>query len=135
MKDKVERKAAWPKDDKPVRFEELGWTITEAIRFAYRIDRINRDKDIPYDGLPIGKKERATCLEIEEALTSENLAYSEEDQGRDALVEIVDCAVRLGIEQGRRLYAEEHVQDELLVDAARLMIDKSMALRHRRENS
>ena len=75
-------KRVWPKDNRTASFQEITDPILKAIRFAYLLKRKNRSLDIPYDGLPIGRPEAATCQEIEDALKSENLRYSEEDQGR-----------------------------------------------------
>ena len=96
--------AEWPKDPtETVWFDDLAQPVVKAIRFAYNLRRRNRDKDIPWRGLPIGKSARATCLDNEEQLTAEHMRYDEDDQGRDALEVLVGVAIRLGIEQGRRV--------------------------------
>jgi hypothetical protein len=46
---------------------------------------------------------------VEETLKAEWLKVSDEDQGRDALQEIIGCALRLGIEQGFRMLAKNHM--------------------------
>ncbi len=93
----------WPEDNKTVMFDELTEPIIKAIRFAYDVTRKNENKDIPWEGLDIGKSARACCFSPPEALAASNLRYSLDDQGRDALEEIVGLAVQLGIEQGRRV--------------------------------
>ena len=93
----------WPPDDAPANFEDLTAPICAAIRFAYRLQRRNQDRDIPWSGPEIGAEERATALLAQAQLGAVNLAYSLDDQGRDALTEIIGLAVRLGIEQGRRI--------------------------------
>jgi hypothetical protein len=93
----------WPKGGKPVSFEDLTRPIARAIRFAYEMKRRRADKDIPWDGLQIGGRERACSLPVEQALSAENLAYSLEDQGRDALAEILGIQAQLAFEQGRRI--------------------------------
>lgn len=97
----------WPADNKIVNFSELTEPITKAIRHAYALKRLPL-KDIPWTGYRLGKRERATSFEHEEHLTAQNLEYSDTEQGRDALEEIVGIAVRLGIEQGRRCFRDEH---------------------------
>lgn len=98
----------WPDKDEPMDFEKLTKPLVKAIRFAYDLKRKNRDKDIPWKGPDIGARERATCLSPSTQLKSENLIYSEEEQGRDALEEIIGLALRLGIEQGRRITMTGH---------------------------
>ncbi len=97
----------WPKDNKIVSFSELTEPITKAIRHAYAIKRLPL-RDIPWTGLELGKREKVNCFEPAEHLTAKNLDYSDQEQGRDALEEIVGIAVRLGIEQGRRAFRDEH---------------------------
>ena len=45
-----------------------------------------------------------TCFSPDKQLSAENLKYSEDDQGRDALDEIIGLVFRLGVEQGRRIF-------------------------------
>lgn len=95
----------WPKkDDKPISFSAICEPIRDAILFAYDIKRKNANKNIPYKGYDIGYSEQATCCSPNEKFTVKNMKYSLEDQGRDALDEIITVAVQLGIEQGRRVF-------------------------------
>ena len=109
----------WPDDDKPIRFELLANEICKAIRFAYKIKRQNEDQDIPWRGPNIGPSDRVTCLSPHEQLSAEMLAWSKDDQGRDALDEIVGLALRLGIEQGRRIFKESHEYKMMQLDIRR----------------
>lgn len=94
--------SAWPKDDAPVGdFEQLTNPLVQAVRFCYSLARKNEDKDIPYKGFD-GCYRRAS-----DQFAAENLRYSDEDQGRDALTEIIGYAVQVGIEQGRRIELEK----------------------------
>jgi hypothetical protein len=98
----------WPDNpSKWVYAEDLIEPVVEAIRFAYDLKRKNEDKDIPYEGYNIGRRDLATCLPVDEHLSAKNLKYSEEDQGRDPLQEIVLVAFQLGVEQGRRIEHDE----------------------------
>jgi len=107
----------WPDDGQPADFEKLATPLVRAVRFAYDLKRKNADKDIPWKGPDIGWRERATCLSPKEQLTAERLGYSEEDQGRDPLVEIIGLALRLGIEQGRRITMEGDTVKTLILQA------------------
>lgn len=98
-----QRYAEWPENDEPAGFEEISEPILKAIRFAYRLVRRNKTKDIPWNGLDLGQNEKATCSRPMNRLTVDGLAFSLEDQGRDALEEIVSLAIQTGIEQGRRM--------------------------------
>jgi hypothetical protein len=93
----------WPANDKPFNIEKLTDPLIKAMRFAYKMQRQNADKDIPWRGPDIGDRERANCPSPKTQLKAENLQYSDEEQGRDALEEIMGLAIRLGIEQGRRI--------------------------------
>jgi len=73
------------------------------LKFAYKMKRQNQNFDIPYDGFDIGRQQWASCFHANETLSAEHLRFIKEDQGRDALDEIIGIAVQLGIEQGRRL--------------------------------
>lgn len=97
----------WPKDGKPASFEDLTLPIRKAIRFAYKLERRNVEKDIPWRGLPKGRHELVCTLPIEKALSSANLRYSLDDQGRDALQEILAVQCQLAFEQGRRIALQD----------------------------
>jgi hypothetical protein len=101
-----EYKSNWPKDGKPASFSDLTGPICEAVRFAYKLERQNVDKDIPYKGLPKGRPELACTLPIDRALSAENLAYSLNEQDRDALEEILAVLAQLAFEQERRIIYE-----------------------------
>lgn len=87
-------------------FSELVKPIKKAILFAYDLKRKNENKNIPYKGYNIGEKSLVTCFSPVETLRVKNLKYSLEDQGRDALDEIIAIAIQLGIEQGYRIFKD-----------------------------
>ena len=98
----------WPSNPREtVAFSALAEPIIKAIRWGYKLSRRRRGEDVPYEGLDLGKSMKASCLPPDELLRAENLDYSEEDQGRDLLEELVGLAIQLGIEQGRRIEAEQ----------------------------
>jgi hypothetical protein len=98
----------WPKQpDEPLPFPTIADPIVSAIRFAYDIKRKNVGKDIPWKGPNIGRRELSTCFPPDIQLSAETLGYALDDQGRDALEEIIGVAIRLGIEQGRRILRAE----------------------------
>ena len=98
---------SWPKDKtKTVPFSELVESIRAALKFAYRFERINIKRTIPWKGYDIGERDKVCCFSPDEALQKINLAFDLEDQGRDALDVIIGIAIQMGIEQGRRYHAE-----------------------------
>lgn len=94
----------WPEDGKPLDYCSIAKPIVKAIRFAYDLTRRNANKSIPWAGPPIGRMEAANSLEAKLRLSASMLRNNDEDQGRDALDEIIGVAIQLGIEQGRRCY-------------------------------
>ena len=113
----------WPEGNKTASFEDLTRPVIRAMRFAYSMKRRNEDKDIPWAGPALGRDMRATCLPYDTALSAANLRYSKEEQGRDALTEIVGVAVQLGIEQGRRIAADstEARVNDMIITTIKLM--------------
>ncbi len=99
-------------------FDSLAEPIRKAIAFAYSVKRKNADKRIPWNGPDIGKDDKATCLSPREALSKANLAWGLKDQGRDALDAIIQIAIQLGIEQGRRAEHEKLASDISLASIA-----------------
>ncbi len=94
----------WPKGKSEcASFEELTEPIVRALRFAYNFQRKNNKRAIPWTGLSLGPDCAATSLSPEEALSKDSLTWSLDEYGRDALEVVVQIAVQLGIEQGRRL--------------------------------
>lgn len=105
----------WPADNGPLSFEDIARPVLHAIRFAYDLKRRDRRRSIPWRGPEIDKRDQACSPTITERLQAKNLSYVEEDQGREALEEIITGAIQLGIAQGRRLARSDH--SELLDDA------------------
>jgi hypothetical protein len=93
----------WPKSDKPASFDDVVGPLVRAVRFAYDLKRKNSDKDIPYTGYDIGRDCAANCLGATTKLSAKSLRYNDEDQGRDVLETIIELAIQIGIEQGRRI--------------------------------
>lgn len=91
----------WPDNDKPASFEDVAEPFVKAMKFAYTIDRKNIDKSIPYNGYENG--DLAGCPSIKTLFEKESLEYNLNDQGRDALTVIIQAAIQVGIEQGRRI--------------------------------
>ena len=105
----------WPENGDMVDIEELVDPVVKAIRFAYTISRRNKGRDIPYDGLDIGKESKAVCNGPETKLSNYMLERSMEN-GRNALTELVHLAVLLGYEQGRRSLIAENTALHLMKD-------------------
>lgn len=97
----------WPKDDATVRFDDIINPLRDAVDQLYTLKRVNKDMDVHWDGLDIGEATKATCHGPDHALSAESLKYDEEEQGRDAMRILLGIAVQLGIEQGRRIVAND----------------------------
>ncbi len=111
----------WPEDGSTAPFEDLILPIRKAIKAAYSMRRRRAKQDVPYHGYDIGQHVKAGSFGPDEALTAANLAYSNEDQGRDALDVILGLAMQIGIEQGRRIERERI--DERLALVKSVMAD------------
>lgn len=105
----------------PWNFEELCQAIRRSIEFAYRVERKNKGKSIPYDGPELTSSRILACsFNIKETFTDDGTEFCglvyHEDRGRDALEVIIGKAVQLGMEQGWRMLGEEGegIQDILL---------------------
>ncbi len=101
----MKKTGKWPANDKPANFEDLTRSVRKALRFAYKMQRKNEGKSIPVAGYDLPKSAIAPAASV--LLNTENLKYSKENQGRDALDEIIGYAIRLGIEQGRRIVVND----------------------------
>jgi hypothetical protein len=104
----------WPADGKPMDFTDLTNALRGAINFAYSRKRKNIGKDVPWNGPGVGLAERASCPPPAHLLKAESLRYSEEEQGRDTLDEILGIAIRLGMEQGRRVFMQSYEYQSLV---------------------
>jgi len=94
----------WPKSkSEPAPFDELISPIKFSVRFAYELNRKNIGKNIPYEGYDAGEIVGLSDPPANEKLSAEGLQWVEEDQGMDALDVLVDLAVQVGIEQGKRI--------------------------------
>ena len=104
----------WPDDNKPANFEALVEPLVASLRFAYDVKRKNQGKSVPYRGADHNMLGYA--YSGAKKLSAENLRYSEEEQGRDALTEIIGLAVMVGIEQGRRIEYTSQEANRLLFE-------------------
>jgi hypothetical protein len=93
----------WPDDDELVDFPSLVGPLRKALSHCYKLVRKNTGADCMYEGYNIGKNEQTICLTPDQELTAKSLEYNNNSQGRDAATTILSIAVRLGIEQGRRM--------------------------------
>jgi hypothetical protein len=85
-------------------FETLVEPFIKATKFAYKMSRKNRGKDIPYHGYTTTD---GRSLSPQERFTAESLEYDETDQGRDALTVILGSLASVAIEYGKRLALKE----------------------------
>jgi hypothetical protein len=104
----------WPEDEsEALPFEKITAPLRRLVREAYRLQRKNVGKALPYKGPGIGWRERACTSDVDWTLSAEGLAYHAE-RGRDAMDVILMVAVQLGIEQGRRISAPDKKLEDLL---------------------
>lgn len=96
----------WPANDEPASLESLASACKQALARGIAWERINADKDIEWGGPPAGKDGCSTALSFAASLRADNLS-SEQEQGRDVVDVILGIAIRLGIEQGRRIAAKK----------------------------
>jgi hypothetical protein len=97
--------------------------------FAYDLKRKNASRSIPWTGYDVGEDTKVGCFSPHEALAKNNLAFQEEDQGRDALDALIQIAIQLGIEQGRRLERADVGSDVLLLNIhTRVVADQARLL-------
>jgi hypothetical protein len=93
----------FPKSDGRVYFGGVIEPFLKKIRKAYKLRRINENKDIPYTGYPLGHDARGGSLEPVHSFTVGQMKYDKEDQGRDALEVIVGKIFTVVSEQGSRM--------------------------------
>lgn len=105
----------WPENDKPASFEDVASPFIKAVRFAYNLERKNEGKSIPYNGYDNG--DLACCPGIKTLFNKDSLAYNLDDQGRDALTVIIQAAIQVGIEQGRRIALNSDEVETLKIEA------------------
>jgi hypothetical protein len=124
----------WPEGNKTADFSDIAGPLVAALKFCYTLHRRNRNKNVPYKGFNIGDRQRACCLDADEALTAKNLRYNDEDQGRDAVTTIISLAIQLGIEQGRRITMNDYEVTGLRMqrDMAVAMLDDENLARWKR---
>ena len=72
---------------------------------AYRLERINEGKDIPYNGLAFGPN-RIVRASPTYLLSAESQKY-EEARDREAIDTFIEIIFSLGMEQGRRISEKE----------------------------
>jgi len=92
-------KKAWPTDGSPAKLEEdIVLPLRRAFEQAYTLQRINENKSIRWNGLPSPNEN----INFNDILAVEAIAEAEENDS-DALEVLLNIAVELGIEQGRRM--------------------------------
>jgi len=95
----------WPGGLETLRLRELSAPVCKALRFAFKLQRRNTTKDIPWEGpndIP------GMCQpDIPDQLTLDGLRRQREGAEVDTLEALVTIAIQLGIEQGRRMEAKD----------------------------
>ena len=98
----------WPKDGSCAKFTDITGPIVAALQFSHYVERTNQDRDIPWNGFPLGKHEQATCLPPDEALTEK----------------------QLGIEQGRRIDRECRENSMSIIEMGSEMVQRGLEQIH-----
>lgn len=101
----AKRLIKFPRQSQTVRFDKLTGAVKQHLKSQFSFRRINRKKDLSWRGPSLPRFLAATCLSYNDHFKASNLRYSEQEQGRDALTEILGTVVQVGMEQGRRLVA------------------------------
>jgi len=117
----------WPDKNKPIRFSDAIKHVRRLVGQGYDLVRKNRDQDLIYEGYNIGWRELTGCLEPPERFKAEYLRYSEEEQGRDLMDEILGLAFQLGIEQGRRMQRDKDTTLLAMIDIGMETAQKGLA--------
>jgi hypothetical protein len=86
-------------------FERITAVLKGQLQRQFDFRRINPNTDLVWRGPALPFFLRAGCRPYDQSFTADNLRYSEREQGRDALTEILGALVQTGMEQGRRLVA------------------------------
>lgn len=116
----------WPANNKMADFGSIANPLREALQIA--IDKGNKvyEEGIEWTGLKQGSINRSIVFQPSMALHSINLKYSNEEQNRDVFTEILNIAIQLGIEQGRREMITELKEISFMFtsETGKQMIDK-----------
>lgn len=96
----------WPANEEPASLESLASACKRALMQGITWERINADRDVEWAGPPAGRDGRSTALGFPDMLRADYLG-AEREQGRDVIDVILAIAIRLGIEQGRRIVGKK----------------------------
>jgi hypothetical protein len=102
---KAKQLIKFPRQSKIVRFDKVTGAVKTHLKSQFSFRRINRKKDLTWRGPSLSRFLAAGCLPYGDHFKAGNLRYSEQEQGRDAMTEILGTVVQVGMEQGRRLVA------------------------------
>lgn len=95
----------WPEDKTTIlRYEDLITPVRKAFLTAYRLVS-RKKKSIPYEGYNFGGQSLVTISPPDEQLQEEMISYHKE-RGRDILDIMLMIVFNLGMEQGRRIEAQ-----------------------------
>lgn len=90
----------WPKDDKPALFQDITEPLQRSVQWALE----HPGEDVPYNGLDVGEVLRPDLMSAERRLMNVYQIFRAGLTGPvTPLNEIIELAVQIGIEQGRRM--------------------------------
>jgi len=95
------------------RLAEVAQDMIEQVADV-EVTRERGDDGVRYDGPPLHPRFFVTAFKPEKALSKEKLDFAFEDQGRDALEEVMMVILQMGIEQGLRLARGEWMDKDMV---------------------
>ena len=110
----------------PFAFDEMLDAFREAVKYSLVVEDKENIGDIPWNGPEITHYSLLACGFNVEASLSEEIREYHAERGRSTLDVILGCAIRLGIEQGRRMCQSE-------IDALQSLLDIAESDRLRKE--
>ena len=125
----IRRSKKWPAGKATTaNFTDLAGPIRTALLFAYDLKRKNLSRSVPWTGFDVGEDTKVGSFSPHEALAKDALAFNLEDQGHDALDVLIQIAIQLGIEQGRRVERSKLGSDIVLLNIHAQQIAHSAGL-------
>jgi hypothetical protein len=104
------KKLKWASNDKPARFDQLSDALVALMSELYpEVDFEDAKPDPTWRGPSLGMREAAIAVDPEKRFSKDYLEWLLESQNRTALGAVIDLALQLGIEQGRRLETSDRV--------------------------
>lgn len=110
----------WPEGTKTPYFPDLIRPLYKLVRQAYALKR-RKNVELSYKGYGLGPSITVSCLDIDENLSPEGLAYNRDQGRRSLLLLVIGFAAQQGYEMGQRHHENEisHLRREVARTRAR----------------